>query len=159
MSIRRLRFHIRRTVIVTFAIAAITAACGFGGYVSAKTSQPQTCPHGDTCTVIITDIGHGLGAPFEVRDYLKNPMAWVDIFQLGSTNPVCAASIKTATTGYDQCMAALGGPPFNATGGHPILALWDGKKWQILTPAKIQGLNRLLQMMPALSRLLQRKRV
>lgn len=160
MSIRRLRFHVRRTAIVTAIIAAIVAACGFGGYVSARTTngQPMVCPRGDVCKVVITDIGNGLGAPWEIRDYLGNPMAWADIFQLGSTNPVCSASIKTATTGYDQCQAALGGPPFNATGGYPVLGLWDGKKWQILTAQKIQQLNRLIRMMPALYRLLPKRR-
>ena len=128
-------------------LAIIILACLFIaiGYVSAKGQakrQQPICPTGDVCRLIVTDIGNGLGAPLEVRDYLGNPMAWVDIFQLGSTNPVCAASILTKTTGYDQRQECIGGPPFNATGGYPVVSLWDGKAWQILTPRDIAWIHK-----------------
>ena len=80
-----------------------------------------------------------MGALLLIEDNEGHPpglnavMFWVDGFQAGSVNPVCA----DATSPYLAREACLGGPPFNATGGHPVLALWDGTRWQVLTPADI----------------------
>lgn len=140
-----------RTIIlcmVTLALALALPKCegkGSHPFVPAKVTssiQPMTCPRGDICRVTITDIGNGLGDALSVRDYLHNPMAGVNIFWMYSTNPFCSLAIKTATTGYAQCVAALGGPPFDATGGHPVVSLWDGKRWQTITAQDIIRMHR-----------------
>ena len=140
----------RRALAVTIALAAMGAIAAFGA-IAATASAAPACPAATQCLtkVLITDGAPGLTAPFYVEDNEGQPpghnapMFWVDGFQAGSVNPVCAA----ATAPYAACQAALGGPPFNASGGHPVLGLClrmgtaGCAQWAVLTPADIALLN------------------
>ena len=114
----------------------------------------STCPPGTNCLpnpVLITDNAPGMGAPFLIEDNEGLPpgqnavMFWVDGFQAGSVNPVCAAAVSP----YLAREACLGGPPFDATGGHPVVSLWDGRRWQTLTAGDITWLHRAERLRPS----------
>ena len=129
----------RRWLLV--AVAAAVTLIAAGGQAPTRAAG-SSCP-APTCLtqVLITDGAPDMGAPFLIEDNEGKPpgqnavMAWVDGFQLGSVNPVCTI----ATAPYLAREACLGGPPFDATGGHPVLALSpdNGRSWVMLTPADV----------------------
>jgi hypothetical protein len=138
------------TALLAAALSAVTA------FTVPVTAAPATgaCPAGYTCVavpMIITDHARGMGAPFMIEDNegrppgQNAPMFWVDGFQVGSVNPVCA----DATVPFLARRACLGGPPFNATGGHPVVSLWDGRQWQVLTARDIAWLHGAEKRRPA----------
>ena len=111
-------------VIVVCALAALSGVVW--GHPAA--AVVQSCPAGMNCLpnpAIITDHATGMGAPLVIEDNEGKPpgqnavMFWVDGFQAGSVNPVCAVT----TAPYTR-VACLGGPPFNATGGRAVLSLY-----------------------------------
>ena len=121
---------------------------------TAKASTSLPCPAGTNCLpnpVLITNNAPGMGAPLLIEDNEGLPpgqnavMFWVDGFQAGSVNPVCAAAVSP----YLAREACLGGPPFDATGGHPVVSLWDGRRWQTLTAGDITWLHRAERLRPS----------
>ena len=114
-------------VIVVCALAALSGVV-WGHPAAARTAAVTACPAGTNCLpnpALITDHAPGMGAPLVIEDNEGRPpglnavMFWVDGFQAGSVNPVCAVT----TAPYTR-VACLGGPPFNATGGHAVLSLY-----------------------------------
>lgn len=136
-----------RRVMIAFAAAGITVAALAGGTASTNAATPRCPAAACLTTVLVTDGARGMGAPFLIEDNEKHPpgqnavMFWVDGFQVGSVNPVCA----DATYPYLARQACLGGPPFYATGGHPVISLSpdNGKTWVTLTVRDIRFLHYL----------------
>lgn len=138
----------RRAIVILAGLLVMAAAIAAGVCLAAPppaVAGTQACPAGATClpVLLITNGAQGMGAPFLIEDNEGRPpgqnaaMFWIDGFQAGSVNPVCAAAVSP----YLAREACLGGPPFDATGGHPVLALWDGTRWQVLTARDIRWIH------------------
>jgi hypothetical protein len=127
--------------VAAFAIAGAIVGSGLGGWAgaSATPAAATSCATTGQTTcltdVIITDHvpAPGYGAPFTIEDNQgfppghNAPMFWVDMFQVGSVNPVCSNSVVKPW----PRVACLGGPPFDAAGGHPVVSLSpdNGRTW------------------------------
>ena len=151
-------------VLMTTAVLA-TLGIGAGRSLSvvpasASAMLASSCPANTNCLpnpVLITDHATGMHAPFYIEDNEGKPpgqnaaMFWVDGFQVGSVNPVCA----DATVPYVAHESCLGGPlpggkvSNGLTGGLPVLGLCsrmgttDCAQWRTLTAGDIQYIHQL----------------